>query len=129
MLRGEACTFSRYHSFQKKSLEFSWNFLASLRDNVALLVVVDVKLEASGKISSSKEKVPLARESTGGETLDRCLNNPLDSDDGVARGAAPVDETGKVARLVVANTHLLFNPKRGDVKMAQLMLLTQSVER
>lgn len=33
------------------------------------------------------------------------------------------------ARLVVATTHLLFNPKRGDVKMAQSMLLTGRVER
>lgn len=97
--------------------------------------MVDVKLEASGKsgkISSSersKKKLPLSRETARGETSDRCVHNTLDSDDGVARGAAPVDETQKVARLVVANTHLLFNPKRGDVKMAQLMLLTQSVER
>ncbi|CAN0400311.1 unnamed protein product, partial [Laminaria digitata] len=33
------------------------------------------------------------------------------------------------ARLVIANTHLLFNPKRGDIKMAQLMMLTGRVQR
>ncbi|CAM9846707.1 unnamed protein product, partial [Hapterophycus canaliculatus] len=33
------------------------------------------------------------------------------------------------ARLVIANTHLLFNPKRGDIKAAQLMVLTSKVER
>lgn len=99
-----------------------------------------IKLEAfrkAGKISSSersKEKAPLSGEPAGGETSDRCVTsaaatNTLDSADGGARHVAPVDETRKVARLVVANTHLLFNPKRGDVKMAQLMMLTQSVER
>lgn len=33
------------------------------------------------------------------------------------------------ARLVIANTHLVFNPKRGDIKTAQLMVLTNRVER
>ncbi|CAM9621343.1 unnamed protein product, partial [Ectocarpus sp. 8 AP-2014] len=32
-------------------------------------------------------------------------------------------------RVVVANTHLVFNPKRGDIKTAQLMMLTGQVER
>lgn len=30
---------------------------------------------------------------------------------------------------MIANTHLVFNPKRGDVKTAQLMMLTGRVER
>ena len=32
-------------------------------------------------------------------------------------------------KLIVANTHLLFNPRRGDVKLAQLQLLLARVER
>ena len=31
--------------------------------------------------------------------------------------------------LCVANTHLLFNPSRGDVKLAQLALLTAEIHR
>ena len=31
--------------------------------------------------------------------------------------------------LVVANTHLLFNPKRGDIKIAQLRLLLSEIQR
>lgn len=45
---------------------------------------------------------------------------------GDAGKAAPVRAA---ARLVIANTHLLFNPKRGDIKMAQLMMLTDRVQR
>lgn len=31
--------------------------------------------------------------------------------------------------LIVANTHLLFNPKRGDIKLAQLRLLLAEIQR
>lgn len=43
--------------------------------------------------------------------------------------ASLVPRPADAARLVIANTHLLFNPKRGDIKTAQLMILTASVER
>lgn len=32
-------------------------------------------------------------------------------------------------KLIVANTHLLFNPKRGDIKLAQLRLLFAEIQR
>jgi len=32
-------------------------------------------------------------------------------------------------RLCIANTHLLFNPRRGDVKLAQMMLLLSEIDR
>lgn len=32
-------------------------------------------------------------------------------------------------RLVLSNTHVLFNPKRGEVKLGQARVLTGSVER
>lgn len=32
-------------------------------------------------------------------------------------------------KLVVTNTHLLFNPKRGDVKLAQLMVLMAEIDK
>lgn len=76
-----------------------------LRDNVALLVVVDVLLRSQS---------PTGEGSTGGG----------DTPEPSASGG-----TGPAARLVIANTHLVFNPKRGDVKAAQLMLLTGKVER
>lgn len=55
-------------------------------------------------------------------TLAASKPSPLSGD---AEKAAPVRAA---ARLVIANTHLLFNPKRGDIKMAQLMMLTERVE-
>lgn len=49
------------------------------------------------------------------------------------RGGRPLHSPplveARAARLVIANTHLLFNPKRGDIKTAQLMMLTGRVER
>ena len=33
------------------------------------------------------------------------------------------------AKLCVANTHLLFNPRRGDIKLAQAMLLMAEIEK
>jgi len=41
----------------------------------------------------------------------------------------PSAEQTQVAKLCVANTHLLFNPRRGDVKLAQLMKLLAEVDR
>lgn len=35
----------------------------------------------------------------------------------------------KHSKLVVANTHLLFNPKRGDIKLAQIRLLMAELDR
>ncbi|KAK7103695.1 protein angel homolog 2-like isoform X2 [Littorina saxatilis] len=37
------------------------------------------------------------------------------------------DETDD--KIVVANTHLLFNPRRGDIKLAQLMVLMAEIDR
>ncbi len=36
---------------------------------------------------------------------------------------------GGRSKLCVSNTHLLFNPRRGDVKLAQLMLLLAEIDR
>lgn len=35
----------------------------------------------------------------------------------------------KDAKLIIANTHLIFNPKRGDIKLAQIRLLLAEIER
>src|SRR3569832_822859 len=35
----------------------------------------------------------------------------------------PVGDSKQCRRLLVANTHLLFNPARGDIKLCQLALL------
>ncbi|KAM9777593.1 protein angel homolog 1 [Neosynchiropus ocellatus] len=40
----------------------------------------------------------------------------------------PTDSTSKSPLLCVGNTHLLFNPSRGDVKLAQLGLLLAEVD-
>jgi hypothetical protein len=44
---------------------------------------------------------------------------------------SPVKRRRRASRplLAVGNTHLLFNPKRGDIKMAQLRLLTSALDR
>lgn len=72
---------------------------------MALLVVVDVL---------SRSQSPTGDESFGG---------------GATPEPSVAGRRGAGARMVVANTHLVFNPKRGDVKTAQLMLLTGRVER
>ncbi|CAN0224088.1 unnamed protein product, partial [Ectocarpus sp. 4 AP-2014] len=100
------------------------------RDNVALLVVVDVllpdhntprsaaRMGARGAAASGPAfgEVP-PRSATGG-------GGPVGSSHG-----PPSPPRGTAVRLVVANTHLVFNPKRGDIKTAQLMMLTGQVER
>ena len=40
-----------------------------------------------------------------------------------------VDDDDNTARFVVANTHLLYNPKRQDVKLAQSVLLMAGEEK
>ena len=37
--------------------------------------------------------------------------------------------SGRVTKLCIATTHLLFNPKRGDVKLAQLALLLAEIDK
>jgi len=41
----------------------------------------------------------------------------------------PSEEQTHSGKLCVANTHLLFNPRRGDVKLAQLMKLFAEIDR
>ena len=42
----------------------------------------------------------------------------------------PQDNAGETEdKLVIANTHLLFNPRRGDIKLAQLMILMAEIDR
>jgi len=41
----------------------------------------------------------------------------------------PSEKQTPVAKLCIANTHLLFNPRRGDVKLAQLMKLFAEIDR
>ncbi|XP_067680490.1 protein angel homolog 2-like isoform X1 [Haliotis asinina] len=36
---------------------------------------------------------------------------------------------GRVGKLCVANTHLLFNPRRGDIKLGQLMVLMAELDK
>lgn len=64
----------------------------------------------------------------GGFAAPTASSLPFSGDDGGPSSSPPAVEAG-VARLVIANTHLIFNPKRGDVKTAQLMMLTERVER
>jgi len=73
------------------------------RDNVALVVVLQER-EGEGEGEEGREE----GEGGGG-------------------GGGGGGEGGR--KLIVANTHLLFNPRRGDVKLAQLQLLLARVER
>jgi len=41
----------------------------------------------------------------------------------------PSTQQTHAAKLCIANTHLLFNPRRGDVKLAQLMKLLAEIDR
>ena len=46
-----------------------------------------------------------------------------------ASNDAGSDVTRDAANVCVANTHLLFNPRRGDVKLAQAMVLMAEIEK
>lgn len=80
---------------------------------------------------SPYQKEPRVSESSPDAGVSRVPTPILDEDgDGEADKGGPSEGSAvPIARLVIANTHLLFNPKRGDIKMAQLMMLTASVER
>lgn len=41
----------------------------------------------------------------------------------------PIDSSGSFANICVANTHLLYNPRRGDIKLAQLALLLAEISQ
>ncbi|XP_072536397.1 protein angel homolog 2 [Salminus brasiliensis] len=41
----------------------------------------------------------------------------------------PVEPSGSACSLCVANTHLLYNPRRGDIKLAQLAMLLAETSR
>ncbi|KAI7799978.1 protein angel homolog 2 isoform X1 [Triplophysa rosa] len=41
----------------------------------------------------------------------------------------PIDCNGSFANICVANTHLLYNPRRGDIKLAQLALLLAKISQ
>lgn len=41
----------------------------------------------------------------------------------------PIDCNGSFANICVANTHLLYNPRRGDIKLAQLALLMAEISQ
>ncbi|XP_066533071.1 protein angel homolog 2 isoform X2 [Hoplias malabaricus] len=41
----------------------------------------------------------------------------------------PVECSGSACNLCVANTHLLYNPRRGDIKLAQLAMLFAEISR
>lgn len=127
------------------------------RDNVALLLVVDVfpppeerSEEGAGKRCGERSRNDLyeAEDKTTPASVDSHADEGYDSagpnlssgrvrlspGEGVSCGgdgkkSSPViARPAAAARLVVANTHLLFNPKRGDIKTAQLMVLTDRVE-
>lgn len=100
---------------------------------MALLVVVDVLL-GSPSAPTNREPRDTARVATPPNGAGAAPAAGAGA--GGAFTPAPVsgsssrkDAAGAAARLVIANTHLVFNPKRGDVKTAQLMLLTDKVER
>ncbi|XP_014667413.1 PREDICTED: protein angel homolog 2-like [Priapulus caudatus] len=66
--------------------------------------------------------VPLSKHNVAVIVALRARADPcMTSDPGVTPGGG--------ARLFVANTHLLFSPTRGDVKLAQLNLLLAEVDR
>ncbi|CAK4775438.1 unnamed protein product [Aphanomyces euteiches] len=65
-----------------------------------------------------KRVVPLEYNQPGHAVLDR---------DNVALVLLLEHQASK-EQIVVANTHILFNPRRGDVKLAQLQLLFETVE-
>lgn len=108
------------------------------RDNVALLTVVDV---LSAEIYEDRVKMfedgtrryhqggdSVRSPAAGGVAPPQARSSFVSGRGGGSLHSPPLVEA-RAARLVIANTHLLFNPKRGDIKTAQLMMLTGRVER
>lgn len=142
-----------YSALPTKTLN-SFFELKKNRDNVALLVVVDVL--PSGADHSTERSAEPSEEGPASNDSDAeqssCSTGRVDdtnepstavsdapslsaedgaklSHPGVSGCPSLAPRPAEAARLVIANTHLLFNPKRGDIKTAQLMVLTASVER
>jgi endonuclease/exonuclease/phosphatase family metal-dependent hydrolase len=88
-----------------------------LRDNVAALALLAVKQHDQPTAAA-----PANGGGGGGRspTKRRRVSSP--GADAPAAGAAP-------PLVAVANTHVLFNPKRGDIKLGQLRLLAAALAR
>ncbi|KAL5008141.1 hypothetical protein ScPMuIL_013722 [Solemya velum] len=57
-------------------------------------------------------------------------NSVLDRDNvGLVLSLKPLKEKYSGERICVGNTHLLYNPRRGDVKLAQLMMLFAELDQ
>eukprot|EP00117_Sycon_ciliatum_P012018 scpid51370/ scgid13248/ Protein angel homolog 2 len=89
------------------------------RDNVALLLLLRSKESKQSAVDCSSPP----DSTTGGEKRDSCAAGNVDTSPCSADGGDCGDT------VLVANTHLLFNPRRGDVKLAQLMLLMAEAQR
>lgn len=98
---------------------------------MALLVVVDVPLPeppSLEKKTSQSGSAPIVAPAAAQEGTPACVASGT-SEKERGHSSDTISPKGTAARLVIANTHLLFNPKRGDIKTAQLMVLTKNVER
>ncbi len=100
-----------------------------LRDNVALLVVVDVLLGSPSAPTNGAPANTTRVATPHGAGAAPAAGAGAEFTPAPVSGSSSRKDAGAAARLVIANTHLVFNPKRGDVKTAQLMLLTDKVER
>jgi hypothetical protein len=69
-----------------------------------------------------------AAPSTGSPTKRACLT-ARSGGGGLGARAAAAAAPALAPLLAVANTHVLFNPKRGDIKIGQLRLLTAALAR
>lgn len=131
------CPFSA--SVSPPSCTPPWEIEFPLRDNVALLVVVDILLPDQSQSESERPHAAVPPATPDADvstpTPAAACTHPCDPEGANGKSAASSSpelcpaKRRPAARLVVANTHLLFNPKRGDIKAAQLMVLTGRVER
>lgn len=115
----------------RRRIEFA---TLGLKDNVAQLMVL--RCRGSDAASCGRDSSSDAAEAGPGDRVSKHTRFDSDGDEDMAQSAgghdAPVPDhppSQPGPCLVVANIHVLFNPKRGDIKIAQVRTMLQSAAR
>jgi mRNA deadenylase 3'-5' endonuclease subunit Ccr4 len=103
-----------------------------LRDNVGLLVLLQLKPPQQQQQAYPAQQQPQQQYGSGQQHL-HFNDDGSTSAMGVDQGSSSNSSSSYAAPfsppfIAVANTHVLFNPRRGDVKVAQLRLLIKHLQ-
>jgi mRNA deadenylase 3'-5' endonuclease subunit Ccr4 len=121
---GVACACRRGNCFDAVAVDqISFNEF-DLRDNVGLLVLLQLKTQQQQQQQHVQQQYGSGQQhlrfADDGSCLNSAGNGTSSNGAAVAAHASPF--------IGVANTHVLFNPRRGDIKVAQLRLLIKHLQ-